>query len=304
MKYKLHMSINNIMEVFNVVEPDIYYKKDRGFWFIECRIKVASDTSDVGGRASSSLIRARSYMQEWGNKRYKKRGDALLAISTWMDFVVEALSKRGSVAKHSADILATDASGNQHQTIIDVTMQLLPRAHAMRCDDMQLPNMVTTFRATEELDTSGGSLDATEEEMRDFCASRTFLTGPHVVDSGFEAADDVDDWAHGNDVGSDRDMDDEERMDYIAPTMPHQEALRIAIALEPATEGDNRRGRASSSCDERQKSPVSKRARRDFNGGSLTHGLSTTNQGSDNQNLHQDIIDLRLEVKVIKLQLA
>jgi hypothetical protein len=73
-----------------------------------------------------------------------------------MDFVVEALSKRGSVAtKHSAAIVATDASDNHHQANIDVTMQLLSRAHAMRCDDMQLPNNVTTYSATEELDTSG-----------------------------------------------------------------------------------------------------------------------------------------------------
>ena len=99
-------------------------------------------------------------------------------------------------------------------------------------------------------------------------------------------------------------MDDEERMDYIATTMPHQEASRIATALEQATEENNRRVRASSSCDERKRSPTSKRARRDVNGGSPTHGLSTTNQGSDNQNLHQEIIDLRLEVKVSKLQLA
>ena len=81
-------------------------------------------------------------------------------------------------------------------------------------------------------------------------------------------------------------MDDAERMDYIALTMPHQEASRIATALEQETKEDNRRVRASSPCDEGQESLASKRARRDFNGGSPTRGLSTTNQGSDNQNLH------------------
>ena len=118
-----------------------------------------------------------------------------------------------------------------------------------------------TYTEREELNTSGGSHVANEEEMHDFCASRTFLVRPHAFDSGFEAEDDIDDWAHENDVGSVRDMDDEERNDYIAPTMPHQEASsRIASALKLTTEEDNSRDRASSPCDEGQRSLASKRA--------------------------------------------
>ena len=74
----------------------------------------------------------------------------LIPLHGWIS-LSRLFPRGGNVAKHSVAIIATDASDNQHQAIIDVTTHLLSRAHAMRCDDMQLPNMVTTYNATEEL---------------------------------------------------------------------------------------------------------------------------------------------------------
>ena len=121
------------MEVFYVLEPNILYKKDRGFWLIECKSKVASDISDVGETTSSSLIRA--WKTGATKDTRKKKVDTLLDTSTWMDFVVEARSKRGIVAKHSAAIVATDASDHQHPTIIDVKTHFFCHEH-MECAAM------------------------------------------------------------------------------------------------------------------------------------------------------------------------
>jgi hypothetical protein len=102
-------------------------------------------------------------------------------------------------------------------------------------------------------------------------------------------------------------MDDEERWDYIAPTLPLQEAAYIDSALELTTvELDTHWLDALSlACDEEQRSPAStKRSRWDFNGGSLSNDLSTINQGLNNRIEDREINDLRLEVDVIKRQLT
>ncbi len=88
-------SLNNMSDN-KVIEGNTFiYQKE--FWFIECRLKVVNDKSVVGGTCSSSTLRAKSYMPEWGNKRYKKKAYALLHASTWRDIVVNALSTGESV---------------------------------------------------------------------------------------------------------------------------------------------------------------------------------------------------------------
>ena len=300
------------MNVINVQEPIVFYKKDRGFWFIECRVKV---TSDAGGTSSSSSLRPRSYMPAWGNIRFNKRIDALQGASSWREFVVEALSTRESVAKHcgvapsNAKTIVDNHHDDRHIIDLNAVEQnttSIPSAqpHAMHNDGMQEPNLLT-FIETKELDTSVADLGATEEEMHDFCASGTFLTRARV-ESNFGADDD----ANGGleyDIDTDGGMDDEERCDYIATAMPLQEAELLAgILLEPSADANNHHRIVASSlpCDEGQRCPGSKRPRRDINSDFMSNWISTINQRSEKRNYEQEIDDLRLEVKNITRELT
>jgi hypothetical protein len=294
------MIVNKVLEAKTFI-----YQKGKGFWFIECRLKVVHDKiAVVGGTCSSSTLRAKSYMPEWGNKRYKKKTDALLHASTWRDLVVKVVSTGESVAEHIVGVPAIDES-IQDQHTMDVTTMASSRADALRSDDMQLPNNVACIE-TKGLDTSVAHLVSTDEEMHDFCDASIFLTRA-PIDSGFGAEDNID-WqdqehAFGNDGG---DMDDEERWDYITPTMPLQEAALLARnLLEPSAQVDTHRAVSSSlACDGGEMSPTNKRARRYSNGGPLPNDLSTNNQGCNNRNQEQEIVDLRLEVEVIKRELS
>ena len=293
------------MSVNKVIEANIFiYQKGKGFWFIECRLKVVHDKSDVGGTCSSSTLRAKSYMPEWGNKRYKKKADALLHASTWRDLVVKALSTGESVVEYIASVADIDES-NQRQLTMDVTTMSSLRADALRSDDMQLPNNVTYIEA-KGLDTSVEHHVSTDEEMHDFCAARIFPTRA-PINFGFGAEDNIDWQDQEHDIGNDGgDMDDEERWDYITPTVPLQEAALLAgTLLEPSAHVDAHRAVSSSlACDEGQRSPTNKRARRYSNGGPLSNDLSTNSQGYINRNQEQEIVDLRLEVEVIKRELT
>jgi len=297
-------SLSN-MNVNKVIEANTFiYQKGKGFWFIECRLKVVHDKSDVGGTCSSSTLRAKSYMPEWGNKRYKKKADALLHASTWRDLVVKALSTGESVVEHIAGVADIDES-NQRQHTMDVTTMSSSRADELRSEYMQLPNNVTNIEA-KGLDTFVEHHVSTDEEMHDFCAARKFPTRA-PINLGFGAEDNIDWQDQEHDIGNDGgDMDDEERWDYITPTVPLQEAALLAgTLLEPSAYVDTHRAVSSSlACDEGQRSPTNKRARRYSNGGPLSNDLSTHNQGYINRNQEQEIVDLRLEVEVIKRELT